>query len=60
MDTCNNDLGRALELCDLQDDELNEWEAKFVNDVTLKLEREEPITDRQREVLEKLWKRECR
>lgn len=59
MDICNDDLGMALKLCDLKDDELNEWEAQFVNDVTLKLERYELITDKQRAVLEKLWKREC-
>ena len=49
----------AADLCALENNELNEWEAKFVDDMTKTLEQSFLLTEKQHQKLEILWKREC-
>ena len=53
-------LDRLDALCDLEDDELNVWEAKFVNDCAKQLRGPEPrvLSSRQIIKINELWERE--
>lgn len=51
-------LERAQALCELQDDELNAWEAEFVDEITKALELGRELTDKQRNKLNQLYQRE--
>lgn len=47
-------------LCDLCHEELNEWEAKFVDDTTKRVEKGGTLTVHQFEKVVELYRRECR
>lgn len=51
-------LQKALALCELEDDELDLVEAKFIDDITKRLERGETISTKQENWLESLHARE--
>ncbi len=51
-------LERAQALCELQDDELNPWEAEFVDEITKTLELNRELTNRQHNKLNQLYQRE--
>lgn len=47
------------DLCLLEDDELNVWEAKFVSDVSNMVHKGVPPSTKQELILKRLWAREC-
>lgn len=36
-------------------DELNDWENSFIESISLKLDRRNPLTERQEEILERIY-----
>lgn len=53
-------LKQAHDLCELENDELDEYEALFVDETTKRFEAGLGLTVKQYALLKKLWERECR
>lgn len=46
-----------VEDCEKRESSLTEWEVEFIDSIRHRLEREQPLSAKQTEILEKIWDR---
>jgi hypothetical protein len=46
-----------IEDCEKRESKLSNWERGFIDSVRAQLEKDRPLTERQTEILEKIWDR---
>lgn len=46
-----------VEDCEKRESRLNEWEAGFIDSIRYRLERKQPLTQKQTETLDRIWER---